>query len=57
VRETVSYAYFHGGASLMDFLNAQSDYRQVQLAYAQLIGAYLTSTAQLNLAVGREVIP
>ncbi len=57
VRDTVSYAYFHGGASLMDFLNAQSDFRQVQLAYAQLIGAYLTSAAQLNLAVGREVIP
>jgi cobalt-zinc-cadmium efflux system outer membrane protein len=57
VRDTVSYAYFHGGASLMDFLNAQSDYRQVQLAYAQLIGAYLTSAAQLNLAAGREVIP
>ena len=57
VRDTVSYAYLHGGASLMDFLNAQSDYRQVQLAYAQLIGAYLTSAAQLNLAVGREVIP
>jgi len=57
VRDTVSYAYFQGGASLMDFLNAQSDYRQVQLAYTQLIGAYLTSAAQLNLAVGREVIP
>ena len=57
VRDAVSYAYFHGGASLMDFLSAQSDYRQVQLAYAQLIGAYLTSAAQLNLAVGREVIP
>lgn len=57
VRDSVSYAYFHGGASLMDFLNAQSDYRQVQLAYAQLIGAYLTAVGQLNLAVGREVIP
>jgi outer membrane protein, heavy metal efflux system len=57
VRDTVSYAYFHGGASLMDFLNAQSDYRQVQLAYAQLLGAYLTAAGQLNLAVGREVIP
>jgi len=57
VRDTVSYAYMHGGASLMDFLNAQSDYRQVQLAYAQLLGAYFTSVAQLNLAVGREVIP
>jgi cobalt-zinc-cadmium efflux system outer membrane protein len=57
VRDNVTYAYEHGGASLMDFLNAQSEYRQVQLAYAQLIGAYLTSAAQLNLAVGREVIP
>jgi outer membrane protein, heavy metal efflux system len=56
VRDNVSYAYFHGGASLMDFLNAQSDYRQVQLAYAQLVGAYMTAAAQLNLAVGREVI-
>jgi cobalt-zinc-cadmium efflux system outer membrane protein len=40
----------------MDFLNAQSDYRQVQLAYQQLIGDYLTAVAQLNLAVGKEVI-
>jgi outer membrane protein, heavy metal efflux system len=56
VRDTVSYAYLHGGASLMDFLNAQADYRQVQLAYAQLLGAYLTAAGQLNLAVGREVI-
>lgn len=56
VRDTVTYAYEHGGASLMDFLNAQSDYRQVQLAYLQLIGTYLTAAGQLNLAVGREVI-
>jgi len=56
VRDTVTYAYEHGGASLMDFLNAQSDYRQVQLAYAQLLGAYLTAAGQLNLAVGREEI-
>jgi cobalt-zinc-cadmium efflux system outer membrane protein len=56
VRDTVTYSYQHGGASLMDFLNAQTDYRQVQLAYAELIGAYLTAVGQLNLAVGREVI-
>ncbi len=56
VRETVTYAYQRGGASLMDFLNAQSDYRNVQVAYLQLIGAYLTAVSQLNLAVGREVI-
>jgi len=56
VRETVTYAYQHGGASLMDFLNAQSDYRNVQMTYLQLIGSYLTAASQLNLAVGREVI-
>lgn len=56
VRESVTYAYQHGGASLMDFLNAQSDYRNVQTAYLQLIGAYLTAASQLNLAVGHEVI-
>jgi len=56
VRDTVTYSYLHGGASLMDFLNAQSDYRVVQLAYVQLIGSYLTAASQLNLAVGREVV-
>jgi outer membrane protein, heavy metal efflux system len=56
VRETVTYAWQHGGASLMDFLNAQSDYRNVQIAYLQLVGAYLTAGAQLNMAVGQEVI-
>jgi cobalt-zinc-cadmium efflux system outer membrane protein len=56
VRETVFFAYQHGGASLLDFLNAESDYRSVQLNYANLIGSYLAAAAQLNLAVGREVI-
>lgn len=56
VRDTVFFAYEHGGASLLDFLNAESDYRTVQLNYVNLIGSYLTAAAQLNLAVGREVI-
>ncbi len=56
VRDTVSFAYQHGGASLLDFLNAQNDYRSIQLNYLSLIGSYLTAAGQLNLAVGREVI-
>jgi len=56
VRETISYSYQHGGASLLDFLNAQNDYRTVQLNYLNLIGSYMTAASQLNLAVGREVI-
>ncbi len=56
VRDTVAFAYQHGGASLLDFLNAQSEYRSVQLSYVNLIGSYLSAASQLNLAVGREVV-
>jgi cobalt-zinc-cadmium efflux system outer membrane protein len=56
VRDTVSFAYQHGGASLLDFLQAQQDYRSIQVSYLNLIGSYLTAAGQLNLAVGREVI-
>ena len=56
VRDTVLFSYQHGGASLLDFLNAESEYRTVQLSYVNLVGSYLTAAAQLNLAVGREVI-
>jgi cobalt-zinc-cadmium efflux system outer membrane protein len=57
VRETVLYAYQRGKASLLDFLNAENDYRTVQRNYVTLVGSYLTAVAQLNEAVGREVIP
>jgi len=57
VRDTVQFSYQHGGTALIDFLNAENDYRAVQLGYVNLIGAYLTAAAQLNQAVGREVIP
>jgi outer membrane protein, heavy metal efflux system len=56
VRDTVLFSYQHGGAALLDFLNAESEYRAVQLNYVNLVGSYLTAAAQLNLAVGREVI-
>ncbi len=57
VRDTVSFAYQHGAASLLDFLDAQKQYRDTRLNYVNLIGSYLSSANQLNLAVGREVIP
>lgn len=57
VRDTVLFSYRNGGASLLDFLQAQQDYRSVRVNYLNLIGAYLTSAAQMNLAVGREAIP
>ena len=56
VRDTITFSYQHGGASLLDFLNAQAEYRSVQVNYVNLLGSYLTAAAQLNMAVGREVI-
>lgn len=56
IRSTVSFAYLHGAASLLDFLDAQKDYRDTQLNYLNLVGAYMSAANQVNFAVGREVI-
>ena len=56
IRDTIAFSYEHGAASLLDFLNAQADYRGVQLNYLHLVASYLNAASQLNLAVGREVI-
>jgi cobalt-zinc-cadmium efflux system outer membrane protein len=56
IRDTISFSYEHGAASLLDFLNAQADYRTVQLAYLNLVASYLDAANQLNMSVGREVL-
>ena len=56
VRDTIAFSYEHGATSLLDFLNAQAEYRTVQVNYLNLVAAYLEAANQLNQAVGREVI-
>jgi cobalt-zinc-cadmium efflux system outer membrane protein len=56
-RNRIAFSYQNGGASLLDYLDAQKAYRDTRLAYLNLIGSYLSAAAQLNMAVGREVIP
>jgi outer membrane protein, heavy metal efflux system len=56
VRDTMSLAYRNGGSSLLDYLDAEKSYRDTRLAYLNLVGAYLTAAAQMNQAVGSEVI-
>ena len=56
VRETDKFVWQRGWAWLMEFLDAQSDYPQVQLAYVQLVGSYLTAAGRPNLAVGSEAL-
>ena len=55
-RDKVSFSYQHGGASLLDYLDAEKADRDIRLAYLNLIGSYLTAAAQMNMAVGREVL-
>jgi cobalt-zinc-cadmium efflux system outer membrane protein len=55
-RDTIAFSYEHGAASLLDFLNAQTDYRSVQANYLNLIASYMDAANQLILAAGREVI-
>jgi cobalt-zinc-cadmium efflux system outer membrane protein len=57
VRDTAAFSYRQGGASLLEYLDSEKSYRDTRLAYLNLIGAYLTAAAQMNTAVGREVIP
>ncbi len=54
-RDTVDYAYRRGGASLLDFLDAQRSYRETALAHMQALGAYLTAIYQLEADVGQPI--
>jgi outer membrane protein, heavy metal efflux system len=55
-RDRITVAFQNGGASLLDLLDAEKAYRDTRLAYLNLIGAYLTAAAQMNMAAGREVL-
>ncbi|MBV9265320.1 MAG: TolC family protein [Acidobacteriaceae bacterium] len=56
VRDKVAFAYRHGGASLLDYLDAEKAFRDTRLAYINLVGSYLVAAAQMNMAVAEEVL-
>jgi len=56
-RDRISFSYQNGASSLLDYLDAEKANRDTRLAYLNLIGSYLTAAAQMNMAVGREVLP
>lgn len=56
-RNISSYAYQHGAVSLLDFLNAERDYRQTELAYRQALAAYMLSRQQLMETTGTRSLP
>jgi cobalt-zinc-cadmium efflux system outer membrane protein len=51
------FSFHKGGASILDFLDAQRTYRTTQLAYRQQLASYLNALAQLQAAAGVDVTP
>jgi len=56
-RDIAEYAYRHGAASLLDFLDAERSYRATQLGYRQSLASYLQALEQLREAVGTRSLP
>jgi cobalt-zinc-cadmium efflux system outer membrane protein len=56
-RDISEYAYRHGGTSLLNFLDAERNYRATQLAYRQALASYLLALEQLRQAVGTRALP
>jgi outer membrane protein, heavy metal efflux system len=56
-RDISQYAYERGGASLLDFLDAERSYRATELAYRDALATYMTSLEQLRQAVGTRSLP
>jgi cobalt-zinc-cadmium efflux system outer membrane protein len=56
-RDISQYAYQHGAASLLDFLDAERSYRATELAYRQSLANYMTSLEQMRQAVGTRSLP
>jgi cobalt-zinc-cadmium efflux system outer membrane protein len=56
-RDITEYAYKHGAASLLDFLDAERSYRATQLGYRQSLASYLLALEQLREAVGTRSLP
>jgi len=56
-RDIEKFAFEHGGASLLDWLNAERTYRVTELAYRQALASYLTALEQLREAVGTRALP
>ncbi|HZL51736.1 MAG TPA: TolC family protein [Terracidiphilus sp.] len=56
-RDISEYAYRHGAASLLDFLDAERSYRSTQLGFRQALASYLLALEQLREAVGTRSLP
>ena len=56
-RDISQYAYQRGAASLLDYLDAERNYRATELAYRQALASYMMGLEQLRQAVGTRSLP
>ena len=56
-RDITDYAYKHGAASLLEYLDAERSFRSTQLGYRQSLASYLQALEQLREAVGTRSLP
>jgi outer membrane protein, heavy metal efflux system len=57
VRDNLEYSYRHGGTTLLDYLNALQDYRQVNLDALNANMQLWLSIHQISFAAATEIVP
>ena len=57
VRDNLEFSYRHGNTTLLDYLSALSDYRQVSLASLNANLQLLLALEQLSYATSTEIVP
>jgi cobalt-zinc-cadmium efflux system outer membrane protein len=57
VRENLEYSYRHGGGTLLDYLDALRDYRQINLDALNANQQVWLSIHQLSFAAATEILP
>ena len=57
IRDNLEFSFQHGGATLLDFLDAQRDFRQTQLNTINANAQVWLSIHQLSFAAATEMLP
>jgi cobalt-zinc-cadmium efflux system outer membrane protein len=57
VRSNLEFSYRHGGTTLLDYLDALRDYRQIHLNALAANQQVWLSVHQLSFAAATEIVP
>ena len=57
MRDNLEFSYRHGGSTLLDYLDALRDYRQINLDALTANQQVWLSVHQLSFAAATEIVP